>query len=115
MTAIVLFYVVLFIGLYFVAQAVVCRLVEARPLPRVTQRQLPPLPGAYVEEVRTRIPGRLSLHGRRPCPASDEGGQMRLLPCEGYCPGRTPHEDDGDGTATCMPCGTPRAAADHGA
>jgi hypothetical protein len=28
--------------------------------------------------------------------------------CEGTCAGSTTHEDDGDGTATCTGCGTPR-------
>lgn len=30
--------------------------------------------------------------------------------CEGTCPGLTEHEDDGEGTATCTRCGTPRVA-----
>jgi hypothetical protein len=28
--------------------------------------------------------------------------------CEGTCPGATEHEDNGDGSATCQGCGTPR-------
>ncbi len=31
------------------------------------------------------------------------------LECEGLCEGATAHEPDGDGTATCSTCGTPRA------
>ncbi len=31
-----------------------------------------------------------------------------LAACEGTCPGSTGHEDDGEGTATCITCGTPR-------
>lgn len=27
------------------------------------------------------------------------------MPCSGRCPGRPAHEIDGDGTATCIPCG----------
>ncbi|MFF5004656.1 hypothetical protein ACFY3G_17715 [Streptomyces phaeochromogenes] len=114
MIVVTLFYALVAIGLYFVAQAVAGRLDAARPLPRVTQRQLPPLPGAYVEEVRYRIPGRLS-RGRRAGPTPDEGGRFLLLACEGYCAGRTPHEDDGDGTGTCRACGTPRSSTPDGA
>ncbi|MEV0112329.1 hypothetical protein AB0H77_03595 [Streptomyces sp. NPDC050844] len=109
MTVLVLFSAVLAVVLFFVALGVADRLREARPLPRVVQQTtLPPLPGAYVEEVRRRIPGR---NGRRARPAS--GGL--LLPCEGACEGRTRHEDDGDGTATCIPCGTPRPVTTDGA
>lgn len=109
MTVLVLFSALFAVVLFFVALAVAEQLREARPLPRVTQRTLPPLPGAYVEDVRARIPGR---HGRRARPAS--GGCGLLLPCEGTCRGRTRHEDDGDGTATCLPCGTPRPATTDG-
>ncbi|MFD9445482.1 hypothetical protein ACFWBR_42445 [Streptomyces sp. NPDC060006] len=105
-TSLVLFYVLLGIGLYFAALFIANQLVEARPLPRLTQELPPPLPGTYVVEVRSRIPGRL---GRRARPSSARCGL--LLPCEGTCRGRTRHEDDGDGTATCVPCGTPRPAA----
>lgn len=35
-----------------------------------------------------------------------------LLPCAGTCRGRTVHEDDQDGTATCITCGTPRSSYD---
>lgn len=108
MTVLVLFSAVLAVVLFFGALGVADRLREARPLPRVVQRTLPPLPGAYVEDVRRRIPGR---HGRR---ARPEIGGL-LLPCEGTCRGRTRHEDDGDGTATCMPCGTPRPVTTDGA
>lgn len=33
------------------------------------------------------------------------------LPCEGTCRGARPHEDHGDGTATCTDCGTPRVTS----
>ncbi|MGW3417026.1 hypothetical protein [Streptomyces phaeochromogenes] len=108
-TALVLFSSVLAVALLFAVLAVAEQLRETRPLPRVMQRTLPPLPGAYVEDVRTRIPGR---HGRRARPAS--AGCGLLLACEGTCRGRTRHEDDGDGTATCMPCGTPRPVTADG-
>lgn len=42
-------------------------------------------------------------------------GQLRLMECEGHCGGLTRHESDGDGTATCAACGTPRASATDGA
>jgi hypothetical protein len=42
-------------------------------------------------------------------------GQLRLIECEGHCGGLTRHESDGDGTATCTGCGTPRTAATDGA
>ncbi|QQM44977.1 hypothetical protein [Streptomyces liliifuscus] len=109
MTVLVLFSALCAVVLFIVALGVADRLREARPLPRVVQRTLPPLPGAYVEDVRTRIPGR---HGRRARPVSVVCGL--LLPCEGTCRGRTRHEDDGDGTATCMPCGTPRPVTTDG-
>jgi hypothetical protein len=32
----------------------------------------------------------------------------QLLACEGRCEGVTPHETDGEDTATCVTCGTPR-------
>jgi hypothetical protein len=59
---------------------------------------------------------------RRPCPsppscaAFDPAGEdvrlVVLLPCHGPCARRSPHEDDGRGTATCVPCGTPRPTTD---
>jgi hypothetical protein len=39
---------------------------------------------------------------RQPAPGE------QLLACEGQCPGLTPHEKDGDSTATCTICGAPR-------
>jgi hypothetical protein len=35
-------------------------------------------------------------------------GQLLLLACEGHCDGDVAHETDGDGTATCVLCGTTR-------
>lgn len=112
---IVLFYLAVFAALAVAAFAVAERVAWARPLPRVTQRQLPPpLPGAYAEDVRTRIPSRRS---RRAVPALYEDLQATSLPCEGRCLARTTlHEDHGDGSATCTRCGTPRSTAfDDGA
>jgi hypothetical protein len=41
--------------------------------------------------------------------ASDNSTDSPLVAeCEGTCAGSTEHEDDGDGTATCPGCGTPR-------
>lgn len=106
---IVLFYIAVFAALGVAAFAVAERVAWARPLPRVTQRQLPPLPGAYAEDVRTRIPSRLSQRAR---PALYEDLQATSLHCEGPCLARhTLHENHGDGTATCTRCGTPRAVA----
>jgi len=88
------------------------RLYRSRPLPRVTQRQLPPLPGAYAEDVRTRIP---SSRSRRTARVLEEDLRAVSLSCEGQCRGRTAlHEDHGDGTATCTRCGTPRATTTDG-
>lgn len=51
---------------------------------------------------------------RRLYPASEtyagfQAAARPELPCEGTCQGARPHEDHGDGTATCTGCGTPRA------
>lgn len=35
-------------------------------------------------------------------------GELLLLACEGHCDGDVAHEIDGDGTATCVLCGTTR-------
>lgn len=90
------------------------QLYRARPLPRVQQRQLPPLPGAYAEDVRIRIP---SSRSRRAQAELYEDLQARSLACQGQCLGsrRTLHEDHGDGTATCTRCGTPRHTTTDGA
>lgn len=47
-----------------------------------------------------------------PAPAGADVRLVLLLPCHGPCTGRRPHEDDGHGTATCVPCGTPRPTTD---
>lgn len=100
-----LFCVVAFIGLFFLVQIVADQLDARRSLPPVTQRTLPPLPGTYVEEVRSRVPSRLKY----------SPGELLVLACEGYCSGRTArHEDAGDGTATCTRCGTPRHTTTDG-
>jgi hypothetical protein len=39
---------------------------------------------------------------------TDDATPALLAECEGTCPGSTAHEDDGEGTATCTGCGTPR-------
>ncbi|TQE35450.1 hypothetical protein [Streptomyces ipomoeae] len=39
-----------------------------------------------------------------------DGRPAVLLDCEGLCEGPTEHEHAGDGTATCITCGTPRPA-----
>lgn len=39
---------------------------------------------------------------------TDNASYPPYAECEGTCPGSTPHEDDGEGTATCTGCGTPR-------
>ncbi|MEW2570464.1 hypothetical protein [Streptomyces sp. NPDC047070] len=91
------------------------QLFGSRPLPRVVQRQLPPLPGAYAEDVRTRV---VSVRSRR-AGATDSSrfgvaGCLRFLLCEGHCVGLTHHEDAGDGTSTCRRCGTPRSTTTDG-
>jgi hypothetical protein len=47
-----------------------------------------------------------------PVPPGDLVHLAVLLPCSGWCRGRTVHEDDGAGTATCISCGTPRSSYD---
>lgn len=42
-------------------------------------------------------------------------GHLRLMECEGHCGGLTRHETDGDTTATCTGCGTPRTTGTDGA
>lgn len=110
MLIIAAFYTVVFIGLFFAAQAIVQRGDARRPLPRVTQRRPPPLPGAYAEDVRIRIPSSRTRRTRGAVAVRQgEAGERRFLLCEGDCVGLTHHEDAGDGTATCPGCGTPRS------
>ncbi|QFR00747.1 hypothetical protein F9278_36340 [Streptomyces phaeolivaceus] len=40
--------------------------------------------------------------------ARADSGSLVLLACEGHCDGDTAHETDGEDTATCVLCGTPR-------
>ena len=105
-----LFYAAAFVGLFFAAQAVADRVYGGRPVERVTQRPPQRVPSwVYTDRLKAR-----RRHGRHARPDADEDGHMLLLPCEGYCRSRaTRHETDGDGTATCTRCGTPRAAADE--
>lgn len=40
--------------------------------------------------------------------ARADAGELVLLECEGHCDGACGHETAGDGTATCVLCGTAR-------
>ncbi|MFI6274275.1 hypothetical protein [Streptomyces sp. NPDC050988] len=112
---ILLFYVALFVLIFFVANAIAEELREARPLPRV--KQLPPRLVAtpswvYGDVLRERHRAR---RARQAMSSNSEGGRLVRLSCEGHCAGSTTHEDDGDGTATCRRCGTPRSSTPDGA
>lgn len=108
MIVIGLFYAAVFVGLIFTAAVVAERMTGGGPLPPVTQP--PPLPGAYAEEVRSRVQ---SSRSRRVRSEVSEDLQGVSFTCEGHCRARrTLHEDHGDGTATCTRCGAPRHTTD---
>lgn len=50
--------------------------------------------------------------GFAPAPPGRHVRLVEALHCHGTCGGRRPHENDGSGTATCVPCGTPRPTTD---
>jgi hypothetical protein len=60
---------------------------------------------------RPRLPA-VSSAPLDPVPSGAAVCLVVLLPCQGRCGGRTAHEDDGAGTATCISCDTPRPAAE---
>lgn len=46
--------------------------------------------------------------GFAPAPPGRHVRLVEVLHCHGTCTGRRPHETASNGTATCVPCGTPR-------
>ncbi|MEW2636443.1 hypothetical protein AB0903_33605 [Streptomyces sp. NPDC048389] len=46
-------------------------------------------------------------------PSGEDVHLVLMLPCHGPCARRRPHEADGYGTATCVPCGTARPTTEE--